>query len=199
MKSPNVLGLSASLPSFVPAPALLRAAAHMRDRVDEAAIDQRQAIGREARVDRHGHRRHSRRSAAAPCRRAARRGDRAARSARSRHRRRGRRPSASHRPTASKSFGVICFLRSMRWRSAHVVVVDLLAARHRGEAEAEHRRIEFVDQSRSGDNRSAPRRRSRAPRRSRVRGRRGAACRPRAPAATRKSLNSAALSISRPS
>ena len=41
------VGLVGELAVLVPAPALLGSAAHMGDRVDEAAIDQRQAIGGE--------------------------------------------------------------------------------------------------------------------------------------------------------
>ena len=47
MKSVKVFGLLLALAVRVPALALVRAAAHMGDGVDEAAVDQRQAVGRE--------------------------------------------------------------------------------------------------------------------------------------------------------
>src|SRR5208282_347710 len=43
--------LLAELAVLVPAPALVRAAAHMGDRDHEAAVDEREAVGRKARLD----------------------------------------------------------------------------------------------------------------------------------------------------
>ena len=47
------VGLLLALAVEVPAPALVRAAAHVGDGIDEAAVDQREAVGRERRRHRH--------------------------------------------------------------------------------------------------------------------------------------------------
>ena len=52
MKSLNVCRFSSSRPDVVPAPAEFLPATHLRDRVDEAAIEQREQAGREHRIGR---------------------------------------------------------------------------------------------------------------------------------------------------
>ena len=158
------VGFLGELAFLVPAPALFRAAAHMGDGVDEAAIDQRQPVGREARV--HGmaigavavdqHRRGPVERRFPPI--STETGTLS--------------PSAAAASKTPHDIGrrVEIFRRHLLLDEAalargHVVIVGLLAAGHRGIAEAHDRRVELVDRLEPQVIGLAPRTRSRAPRR----------------------------------
>ena len=138
------VGLGGELAGLVPTPALFRAAAHMGDGVDEAAVDQRQAVGREASVYRvtigavavDQQRRRPVALEVAPMHQRDRHalavvgvGEDAAR----------------HISRGVEILRRLLLLAQDALAIDEIVVVDLLAAGHRGEAEAEGRRIEFVD------------------------------------------------------
>ncbi len=138
------VGLGGELAGFVPAPALLGAAAHMGDGVDEAAVDQRQAVGREAGV----HRVAIGAVAVDEQRRAAVEPEVATIHERDRH----ALAVVGAGEDAARDIGRGVEVLRRRLLLAQdalamdeIVVVDLLAAGHRGEAEAKGRRIEFVD------------------------------------------------------